>query len=207
MKHKHRTFIISVALVIITVALSGVAKASWGYEGTAAYRDGVTPIIDACHGAIVSQEMGSSSNITLCRFANVPGPTVGPSASTNYSGFMGGNNTYLGNYAVYVPNRDDVITYAVSLMGRSYVIPSFLSLLETYYPESHYSGKTYHSSSDIAKVRCDGLVEWAYEYGGYKVMQINSSVWDISTVAALRYHNSLNNMWPSTQKNVMTRLP
>lgn len=38
--------------------------------------------------------------------------------------------------------------------------------------------------SDIEKIRCDGFVEFAYEYNGIK-LQASSVYWDISTLHTL----------------------
>ncbi len=50
---------------------------------------------------------------------------------------------------------------------------------------------------DIASLRCDGLVEYCYEYYGYRVFGSDDS-WDISKPGST-FHHSASNIMPKVQ--------
>ena len=57
--------------------------------------------------------------------------------------------------------------------------------------------------SDIEKIRCDGFVEFAYEYNGIE-LQASSVYWDISTYLGAINHDALL-MTPKTQYDTFDR--
>lgn len=68
---------------------------------------------------------------------------------------------------------------------------------------SKSSGKI--EPSDITKIRCDGVVEYCYEYNGVRLQGPNDSTntWDISTVIGAEYHPAT--YLPSAQAQCFNR--
>ncbi|WP_407312304.1 hypothetical protein [Desulfosporosinus sp. SB140] len=151
-----------------------------GSNGDAVYRDGVYLIYD--HAAIL--KYGSDgSNMVIETVGN------GPVTYDNWTTFLGGHN-YLG--AFYNPSyqpASSILATAASLeavpglqyswQGQMYVDSTAGSLIT---PEH------------ITTLRCDGLVEYCYEYNNSRIWGCASAAdsnWDISLKSNVSVHQSL----------------
>jgi len=166
--------------------------AATGYQGYAVYRDGVILNIE-WHAGLMDEPF-INSNVYPVMHIGGSGQTVN---WVTWPTFMGGNNTYKG---VYKPKSGitsagrDLVT-GTSRQLRLQSIPySALNMLS---PVSGLTG-TWIYPYYIATIRCDGVVEYAYEWNNYVIG--GGTNWDISanTSAARSAHN-LSNITPKKQ--------
>lgn len=113
---------------------------------------------------------------------------------------MGGDNNFKGYYnrGAGVRTRMEILDVAEALCNSG--IEYCLSNLMEYDPE--YVDGSFIDVSAVSRMRCDGLVEYAYETRGVR-LQGTDAFWDISTVQGQKQHNVANFMQPRTQAQIM----
>ncbi len=108
-----------------------------------------------------------------------------------YNTFFWGTRT-TSNRVLSAQDRRNVINTAWRLAGRS--------LSYGYFDALHYSPNpgTVVDWSEVTALRCDGLVEYSYEFNNIWVWGKNSLNYDISLTANVAEHNNFyDNIWPN----------
>lgn len=109
-----------------------------------------------------------------------------------------GNETYRGTYKpkqdISDNSRNLIISLARELKTKDIGYIAAHQLRATVWP-----GATKIEPDDVVDIRCDGLVEYCYEYYGFRVFG-NDTYWDISKASAenLAHHHE-NNIMPKAQ--------
>lgn len=153
-----------------------VTPRATGKQGYAAYRDGVTSfgVELNWHTAII--KTGSSTSDYVFAHAAGSGSTTG---TTNYAGFLGDGDPQ-GYYrpsstTLTSSQRDAVCGTATELanerLGYVFTQPIRYSIASA----TPYK----HPISEIVAIRCDGFVEYAYEYNDIRVYG-DDTYWNIS---------------------------
>ncbi len=119
--------------------------------------------------------------------------------------YPGGNTSlnYYGSY--YVPNTTgyNAIGNLANTLWRDYHLTYvFNRQLSLKWPVSYVVGQI--EPEDLLSIRCDGLVEYCYEYHGIRLLGTNSA-WNISDPAHYTAHTNLLGHTPATQRACMTQ--
>ena len=180
---------------------STMSSRASGRQGYAAYRDGVAGNLD-WHGAII---YGTGTTTSSYIFAQASG--YGHTTETvNYSVFLN-NQTPKGYYrpkstSLTTSQRDSVISTARALVNEhiSYTLTNPISY-------SMISTTSQYQPSDILGIRCDGFIEYCYEYNNIRVFG-SDSYWNIShTNSRCQDEHGGFLMTPKSQaENYMTRI-
>lgn len=160
---------------------NGKVKATPSYRGFAAFRDGV--IVVEWHAGVTTQPT---------QFVHIT--RGGHPAIVDLNGFRE-NERFMGyyrhpSYAAGATKYDQIYQTAIAI--SMYPSISYTALVPLDATAS--SGKILPSA--INKLRCDGLLEYSYEYNGVPVCSVyynGATHWDISTVEGALAHNSLVN--------------
>lgn len=164
---------VSKALSILLLAVLLVSlpcQAATGNQGYAIYRDGVALNL-TWHAAMMVQP--NSSNYAEA-IAHAPGGSE-KSGYATYAKFLNGK-TYKGVYKPFTTmsshDRDLVVATARYIAERhiDYKLDGMIAATDR--------GQTRFVPSDITKIRCDGVVEYCYEYNGFPIY--GAGYWDIS---------------------------
>ena len=178
-----------------------------GAGGYAVYRDGVEiigSVVTNWHTAIVTAGIGSSG--TYAEASGI-GQTTG---LVSYNSFLNGN-TFKGYYkpssvSSYSGQRDSVVSTAKTVANLH--IPYVAVECITY--NSIPAGQTHYKPANIKAIRCDGFVEYCFEYNGIRVYgPISGNAWDISLndAYAQDVHNGVAAITPKSQaENYMDRV-
>lgn len=187
--------------VISTSAVSVQPFSTTNRLGHAIYRDGV--VFDQWHTGIVAHASGPeySSDGNWVVHARGSGKTTGyDTFDTFLRNKEGEKQNYVGerymstmtlsdHYNIFFTAEDmatEAIPYTfVNMISVSLLAPAQLEV------------------SDIEKIRCDGFVEFAYEYNGIK-LQASSVYWDISTYLGAINHDGIL-LTPKTQYDTFDR--
>lgn len=174
MKSK-KFFSLLLTAILLSTTFSISINAASGYQGYAIYRDGVAEI--EWHAGIMHKPYNTYSL-----------PVVHHRAGDEYvqwdswSNFLEGNK-FIGYYkpigTVSSSTRDLFVSMSDKLVTE--IIPYTLFYQVKY--DTGTSG-TWVDPNDIIKMRCDGVVEYIYEWYGYRVFGPGDE-WDIT----------LNNYW------------
>ena len=178
-----------------------------GYEGYAAFRDGVFVVAGKSlnwHAGIVTE---SGTGVTVNQLVHIAG--TGYKVSTvNKTDFIRGpenkNNNPVGIFrkTTSLATRSNIIDDAINLTneGISYTFFDLLSY------EDGYLGSDI-TPDRIVSMRCDGVVEYCYEVNGQRLMGTDST-WNISKRSGAEYHNScsITTMSPKAQSGTMTKV-
>lgn len=169
--------------------------------GNAIYRDGVDiPLTDIeinWHTGLVAHASGPEYNTTGKWVIHHPGNNVDGEKVVRYDTYntFKDGNTPKGEYCMSDMTLSDhmnVFFTAEDLVDEG--IPyTFLSILTT----SKGGGNI--EPSDITKIRCDGVVEYCYEYNGIRLQ--GGAYWNIATYLGALNHDSVL-MSPKTQHDV-----
>lgn len=148
-----------------------------GSNGDAVYRDGVVGGYN--HAAILKYNSSGSNYVYEATGS-------GPITYDSWSVFLNGNNTYLG--AFYNPSTQPAGPI-VSMAAALQAIPSIRYNLNGQLAYDSTAG-TNITPEHITTLRCDGLVEYCYEYNYSKVWTLNlhPTQWDISVKANVADH-------------------
>jgi hypothetical protein len=164
-----------------------VARADLGYISYAVYRDGVTfniagyQVLSTWHAALMDVKYKTSSGdvVIQARYGN----SVDFATWTQFLTGQG-SGTYMGTYrpntSMSALNRGNVNARAEMLVneGIPYLIVQQMSI-----SVSGLSTGDKIPTGNILFMRCDGVVEYCYEYYGFRVYGSNT-MWDISTFMA-----------------------
>ena len=186
--HLQLTFVFACMLLF---ALTICSYAAEGFEGYAVYRDGAF-LGTTWHGGLMDGAHPKKEK---------PVTHAAQSKSTVQSGSWGSfinGNTFKGFYypksGVPTSAKRDLI----KAMGKSLIDENIL-----YTPIQQIDYKVTDSTwvlpSDITKIRCDGVVEYCYEYYGFRIFG-NDTYWNISRMgSAYKSHHALATVTPKKQ--------
>ena len=157
-------------LLLAVLLVSLPCHAATGNQGYAVYRDGVAFNL-TWHAGIMVQP--NSSNYAEA-ISHAPGGSERSGYAT-YSKFLNGKN-YKGVYrpSTTMSNHDKdlVVATARYIAERhiNYKLDGMITMTDR--------GQTRFVPSDITQIRCDGVVEYCYEYNGFPIY--GAGYWDIS---------------------------
>jgi hypothetical protein len=148
------------------------AYAATGNQGYAVYRNGVVVVTDQWHAAVMSLPHWNTNTLPVIHHPGSDYVQYG-----TWPEFMGGK-TYQGTYrpktAPTSGDRDNFLYMARRLIDER--IP--YSLL--YQVDYNYStAGTWVDPSEITGMRCDGVIEYIYEWYGFRVYG-DSTHWDVT---------------------------
>lgn len=181
------------------VAGSQPAQAVTGHQGYAVYRDGVFWNY-TWHAGILDDPTYNSSAYPV---------TMAPGGSSNvkyasWPAFLDGNKyvgLYRPNKAPTTAARDNFIYMERKLIGEA--IPYSLVYQVDY---NWATAGTWVDPAEIKGIRCDGVVEYVYEWYDYRVYG-NDTYWDVTKSSFLGQDaHSGNAVTPSRQAGFMTRI-
>lgn len=187
-------------LLLAVLLVSLPCQAATGNQGYAIYRDGVGPFNITWHTAMMV-EPTSSGNRSI---AQATGGEV-PTGYVSYSTFLG-NNTFQGVYRPFSSMSDherDLVVATARYIAEREIEYGSTNMMNANY----YNGRDRFYPNDIEVIRCDGVVEYSYEYNGIKVF--GGDAWDISknSNAEIRKHGAASLINPKTQaKSYMQRI-
>lgn len=172
-------------LLLAVLLVSLPCHAATGNQGYAVYRDGVLGGLNWHTGIMVEP---NSSNYGSA-ISHAPG-TGSKTGYTSYNGFVNGNK-YKGLFRPFktmsTHERDLVVSTAryIAQKGIPYISTKMMI-------GNQNNGRDRFYPNDILNLRCDGVVEYCYEYNGIKVCG-NDSCWDISknSKAEIDMHSGL----------------
>jgi len=174
----------------------------YSIEGTAGYRDGVFFSLD-WHTGIVFRDKDYSFTPMRPRVYIQASGTGSTSGTVNETVFLSGN-THKGFRTL--PGMTDaqcalILAKAQQCFGISYPTTTIT------YQLTHgtvASGVKIEPSS-ITSFRCDGIVEYAFEYCGFRVMGTSTgNIWDISMPGNYLQHSIPCGMTPKNQASALT---
>ncbi len=187
-----RLYNITVLIIVILSISTFPVFAQTGFEGMACYRDGVLGGVEWHSGIMVKPAVNYSSPIVHIAGS---GYTV---TTCSFTTFKDGNN-FEGIYEPYGVSSGD-LDYAKNMAldltseGISYTAYNMIS---------HSATDTWIFPEDIIKLRCDGVVEYCYEYYGIEVQAAEDNYgnyhWDISSTEDAPYHSTNYGMSPWNQ--------
>lgn len=185
-------------IFMLSIPIASSTQAASGNQGYAIYRDGVFFGLDWHSGIMVEPTRTNSKPVV---HAPGTGSSVKADSWTNY---MNGNS-FVG---VYRPKtspssgqRDLFVGLARSLGTQNI---SYNLAYQIYYNTS--TTGTWVAVSDISSMRCDGVVEYVYEWYGFRVYGSNA-YWDITKNDYwVRNHHSGNAVTPKIQSGYLTRI-
>lgn len=176
-----------------------------GLGGYAAYRDGVSgsfPGVDNLqwHAAMIVSKSWPDINLV-----HAPGGKPGalkPTEFADYATFLNGN-TEIGYYrpssatASFDAEKRQAITNTAREIGYNR-IPYYILVPIQY--DSVPSSQYYYSPDDIKTIRCDGVVEYCYEYNLIRVSGVGNT-WNIARndTSSQMWHEDLVHVNPKTQ--------
>lgn len=201
MKEKiNKYFLLLIAVVVLFVPFQSdnTVQAASGYQGYAVYRDGVF-FNTTWHAGIYIQP--SSSHYSP--IVHAAGGTSKVSEDSLES-FLDGEN-YKG---VYKPNnsptssyRDLYVAMARNLASQNI---SYNLAYQVYYNTS--TASTYVQPNEVSSMRCDGVVEYIYEFYSARVYGSDAQ-WDVTrNDSSIRNHHSGIAITPRSQINYLTEL-
>lgn len=169
----------------------GQAEAASGSQGYAVYRDGVAANL-TWHAAIMDDPHWNSTSYPV-----IQAPGTGNVVYDTWNSFLAGN-TYQGRYrpksAPSSTQRDQFLATAHRIVTER--IPYSLAYQVWY--NTTTSG-TYVSTDEIQGIRCDGVVEYVYEWHSFRVYGSNS-LWDVTVnSSSARLHHSGTAVTPKSQ--------
>ncbi len=175
-------------LAIVEIANSEVetfAASTSNWDGYAIFRDGVTiPIIGMkidWHAGIVYTSTGKSSS-AITKVAHHPGTGKVATVNASFSAFLDGNNTFKG--ARKTPNLTTAVRNKILQTCRDLDAESVGYCFDVLIKFSGVSSDMQIDPENVKSTRCDGFVEYCYEYNGQLVRGAY-----IDTVSGAQYDN------------------
>lgn len=189
--------IIALIILMNTFSANSVSATAQGMQGYAVYRDGVFLGVE-WHAGIMNQ---SSQTPWVDSVIHHPG--TGYVKKDTWTGFMNGNNTYKGTYK---PNTSQTADQRMLFVTKARELATENIEYNVYY-QVNYAISTagdWVDANEITSMRCDGVVEYIYEWYGFKVYA-NGDYWDV-TKAGLNNKETHAGVaiTPSKQKNYLT---
>lgn len=176
-----------------------------GDIGYAVYRDGVDILsVHEWHAAIINRNTKTNSRYVIHankKYAVDYGDWddflhgVGNTSSDNEA-----KGIYRPRNGITASERDAVVETARDLVAAD--IPyTFAGMMGYAIDDSRNTIEP----NEIGSIRCDGVVEYCYEYNGHRIFG-KSSAWNITENSTASYDAHHENAWPSTQAAAMTRI-
>ena len=187
----NKILVVIFAFSIVSSSNSLIQAAS-NWKGYAVYRDGVFFNLND-HAALMDTE-----NISIYLPIIHAVGSNGTVKFDHWSNFLG-NNNYLGiyrpkNVSMTSTIQNSFVAKARELRGISYTV---LDQIFYYIPET----KMWVYPENITKLRCDGVVEYVYEWYGYRVGGADGK-WDITrNLRANYFEHSGFNITPRKQRS------
>lgn len=182
MRFIHRNpFLKVLMMAILALSLSSQAMAASVVQGYAVHRDGAF-FGTTWHAGIMDQPSASASK---------PVTHIG-----------GTNGDYRPKSGISSVGRDNVVAQARKLTTENIGYTAFAQI--AYDPNST---NTWVSPSMVYSIRCDRVVEYCFEYCGYRIYGSDSR-WDISRVSQANLdEHSVNYITPKSQaQSYMTKV-
>ncbi|SHK31313.1 hypothetical protein [Paramaledivibacter caminithermalis] len=182
---KPRIIVFLSLIMIFCLNISNVF--AYEFYGKPIYRDGVAVI--EWHAGLSA----STDGTTILHADNYEDAT----RVTDYDGFMkSSSNDFKG---VYHKKEMDIYDYQEVVETANRLVELKIPY-DFYNPVGHNETSGYISPTEITGIRCDGFVEYSFEWNNFKVMKwgINGSIWDISEVEDNKAHTWYN-MSPKSQ--------
>lgn len=178
------------------------SRAASSYVGYALFRDGDGINID-WHAGLLNRSTSTYSD-SVIHLKKTSAPLNVDIVKDSWSGFLAGN-TFKGVYGprtAYTSSQaNQVIAKARELVGESvqYTVTEQLT-----YHSATSTGTSKGEPSDIYRIRCDGVVEYCFEYNDIIIWGANSQYGNISIKNSrnVDYHRG-GYIVPSTQAGVM----
>ncbi len=205
----HRSFSYLNIILLLVLLMSIILNinhievgAATSWKGYAVYRDGVFNTYDY-HAAMMVEDTRVNKSKPIIHAVGY----FSPVRLDTWSEFMGGKN-FVGickpkNCTINSTLANSFVSKARELNGISYTVLDQID---------YHSGTSKVTPSQITDLRCDGVIEYVYEYYGYRVGGSDAN-WDITknTSANKTQHSGLR-ITPKEQCNywltkVSTNLP
>lgn len=196
MKFIKRVFFTMLMVALSSITFSINANAASGYQGYAVYRDGAFYGVNWHAGIMTSAYSTYSAPVV-----HSPGFTKDVQMGT-WAEFMT-DDTFQG---VYRPNTQPTDYYRdlfVS-MGRNLASEQIAYNVgyQVYYDTS--TAGSYVDDYEISSMRCDGVVEYIYEWFGFRVYG-DDTYWDVTKNSVMgRETHSGSAISPKSQVNYLT---
>lgn len=168
-----------------------------GYKGYAVYRDLTfwpSLLTGDWHAGIMNKEYSTEVNCVI----DMPGSNSSI-VERGWSAFLGGE-PYRGTYkpkSNLLSHHDRI---AVVAMARILKTKDISYTFDKQLDADLSTATTKIQPDDITKIRCDGLIEYCYEYYGYRIFG-SDTLWDISkpSQSNLDHHKGMTDIMPKEQ--------
>ena len=191
MRLTKKIFATVVVMTMIFALLSSHLNAATGYQGYAIYRDGV--FFNTTWHAGIMDEPYCDTYI----YPVVHHPGSGYVKWDSWENFLDGNNfkgVYRPNSSPSSSTRDLFVAMGRKLKDEQI---SYNLAYQVYYDTG--SSGTWVDPSEISSMRCDGVVEYTFEWYGYRVYG-SDTYWDVTKNSFLgRNHHSGTAVTPKSQ--------
>ena len=192
----------SACLLIFSLLLANVAPAfAASHYGDAVFRDGTLlgatwhaainnyytvgqSVVHAPGGSSVVQRASWTAFISTNTITGKPNNYQGPPQYR--SGMTESDLNNILNTALYLADRANVTYNAIDLMQGS-------------------TSGTYISPGGVTQLRCDGLVEYCYEWYNWPVLTDGNGNWDITNINSRPYHSTYYRTWEGDTFNPVTQ--
>lgn len=210
MKKMLRIFSSIIAVALMAAVFVTPASAATGYQGYAIYRDKVVDFIvdNNWHAGIMYDPYTSTSSIPLI---HTPGKGYVRFATWNdFMNYPNQTNTiFMGVYApkggIISADRDKVrnMAYKLATDQIGYVLIKQMDVNSSVYSTS----QSRIEPKDITQMRCDGVVEYCFEYCNYRIFG-DDGKWNISknNQSCVTHHDNVMRINPALQTVHMTLL-
>jgi len=187
---KRLTALAAATLLAVSFAVAP-AYAAIGNQGYAVYRDGVLGNY-TWHAAIMSLPHWNSGSLPV-----VQHPGSGWVEYGTWPEFIGGKvyqGTYRPKTAPTSVNRDSFLSMERRLVDEQI---NYNLLYQVYYNTS--TAGTWVDPGEVTSMRCDGVVEYIYEWYGFRVYG-SDTYWDVTKASwSGRERHSGNSVTPKSQ--------
>lgn len=187
--------IINIFLYISILVFANVTPAfATDHTGDAVYKDGTLGGL-TWHAAINDQSITGVEVIQAPGLFNVV-------QYAPWSSFVG-SNTYQGppqyKYGMTANDSQNVINVARLLANKNNIIYTGIDMMHG------FSTGTYIYPDNVKALRCDGVVEYCFEWYNFPIMSPGAGMWDISNKNYIWRHSSAvtANLNPVSQWSVM----
>ncbi|SHH76667.1 hypothetical protein [Clostridium grantii] len=198
MKKNKKYYVIVLLGVLLTVFINKNVDAVSGNQGYAVYRDGAFGGL-FWHAAIMNNPYSTSVDAVVHHSGK------GYVQRDSWTKFIDGNS-FKGTYRPKsTPSSADRDLFVA--MGRKLADDqiSYNAAYEVYYNTS--TSGSWVNTNEITSMRCDGVVEYIYEWYGYRVYG-SDTYWDVTKVSFWgRDHHSGTAVTPEKQASYLTKVP
>lgn len=193
MKIDKRIIITALTSIIMLTFLCSSVNAVTGFQGYAIYRDGT---YDFWHAGMMDGPYSTSYLPVLHHSGS------GYVKRDSWENFLSGNEFQ----GVYRPNSDPSSYYRDLFVALGRDLKDEQISYNAFYQVNYDSGSagTWVDPEDISSIRCDGVVEYIYEWYGFRVYG-SDTLWDVTYNSnANRNHHSGTAITPVSQTGYLT---